>query len=104
MLASRSFRPGQRSSIRMAMSRSRNRTTSGVTTWRQASQPPRPIRPSRRPARTARVEVDQPVGQAGHDHQRHQAATTQAQPVEGQEPADPAAKRGDPRFQLTGVH
>ena len=51
-----------------------------------------------------RVEVDQPVRQDGHDHERHEEGDDQAQPVEGEEAADPRPELDDPRFQFTGVH
>ena len=100
VLASRSFSPGQRSSIRSAMSRSPNRTTSGREHV-AVEQPARRAR-SGRPGRPAGPRESRWISQSARpasDDERDEQADHPAQPVQGQQPPDLRAKRRDPRFQ-----
>ena len=92
---SRSFRPGHRCSIFSAMSRSANRTTRGRSTSRYPTQSDDRRHGGQEREADKDVELEEPVGQAGHDHQRHDGRDHPAQAVEGQEPPHLTTQGGD---------
>ena len=91
---SAAVRPGQRSLIRRAMSRSANRTTSGIRTRRIASIRPQPDQADQQRQADLRDQVEQPVGRGPPPGRRGARPKRQpAQPVERQQPADLARAR-----------
>ena len=104
VLARRSCRPGHRSSIFSAMSRSANRTKRGRRTRLVITQSPVAGHDDEKSQANEEVEVEQPVRQSGHDHQGDDRGDDPGESMKDQEPAHLSSQGGDSRLQETLAH